>query len=203
MPPNAIAIFRWNIMYQYVSKKIAQKWLADSAINIEEKEIYEYGIEIILSSLVGILLIILLGICFFNIRITLLFLLIFIPIRSYCGGYHAETYLKCNIGMLVVFICTMLIATNVKITFNAVAIILIVINIHISILSPVVNKSKPLTTSEKTNNKKRSMILSLLLSFIAISLYKYSNIATNIITVTLFMVCLLQLIAIIKNKASK
>ncbi|MBR6923918.1 MAG: accessory gene regulator B family protein [Oscillospiraceae bacterium] len=78
------------------------------------KEYYKYGIEITISSIISLFLIFLIGAgtnCIFE---GLVFLVFFIPIRQYTGGYHANTYFKCNLSMCIIFSSVMMIYKNVN-----------------------------------------------------------------------------------------
>lgn len=61
------------------------------------KDVYQYGIELIFSSLVTILSIIILASFFDTISIGIWSLVISIPLKVTVGGYHAPTYKKCYI----------------------------------------------------------------------------------------------------------
>lgn len=60
----------------------------------EEIEFYRYGIEITLSSLINIVLISIIGIVTNYTFESMMFLAVFIIMRSFTGGYHANTYIK-------------------------------------------------------------------------------------------------------------
>lgn len=50
-----------------------------------------YGIDIMFSSIMQLLLILIISVFIGNIVETLLFFLMFIPLRIYAGGYHADS----------------------------------------------------------------------------------------------------------------
>lgn len=60
----------------------------------EEIEFYRYGIEITLSSLINITLISIIGIVTDYTFESMMFLVVFIIMRSFTGGYHANTYIN-------------------------------------------------------------------------------------------------------------
>lgn len=78
-----------------ISKKCTDILLDNGKISEERRAIYEYGFELLFSTatcIAGILLLSLLGNC---IRQAIVFLLYFIPIRIFGGGYHAKSYRSC------------------------------------------------------------------------------------------------------------
>ena len=87
-------------MISHISEQMLQYLLKSRVINDsdEEKEYYRYGIEITISSLLNIILIIGIGIIFRNVFESIIFLSFFMLIRQFTGGYHADTYFKCNLS---------------------------------------------------------------------------------------------------------
>ncbi len=77
-----------------------------SDLSPDIKDIYQYGIEITLSSVMNIVLVIGFSLILGDITAGILFLLIFIFVRSFTGGYHAPTYFRCNALMLLTFLTT-------------------------------------------------------------------------------------------------
>lgn len=61
------------------------------------KEIYIYGIELLISSLISTSVILLIGLLTKTFCESIIFLISFSAIRVYTGGYHSMTYLRCNI----------------------------------------------------------------------------------------------------------
>ena len=82
----------------------------------EEIEFYRYGIEITLSSLINIALISIIGIVTNYTFESTMFLAVFIIMRSFTGGYHANTYIKCNlvtsISFVILFLIVLYMRTN-------------------------------------------------------------------------------------------
>ncbi|MCD7840625.1 MAG: accessory gene regulator B family protein, partial [Erysipelotrichaceae bacterium] len=75
---------------------IAVFLLKNDVINKENLNIYIYGFELMISSGINIVTTIVLGVLFSKLTECLVFLISFILLRKYCGGYHANSYLKCN-----------------------------------------------------------------------------------------------------------
>lgn len=58
--------------------------------NPEEREIYKYGVQILLSDLSNFLIIIVPSLIFNKLSEGIVFLITFISIRRYCGGFHCS-----------------------------------------------------------------------------------------------------------------
>ena len=121
----------------------------------EVQNFYKYGIEISISSLLNIFLVVCLGLIIHHVIESIIFISIFILIRSFTGGYHANTYFKCNLLMCVTYI--LIVSLNIilsnRITLPIV-IGLVCFNLTVVwILGPVENKNKPIEQFRRTKLK--------------------------------------------------
>ena len=84
-------------MINKISTLISNQFIKHKIISEDTKDIYKYGMEITISSLIGLIIVALVGIIFKALLQAMIFYVIFIVLRSTTGGFHATTYLKCNI----------------------------------------------------------------------------------------------------------
>lgn len=98
---------RYN-MYNRISGKIANYLILHFSSSLDKRykdeQVVRYGIEIILSSMLNLVLIILFGTIFWGLLEIVVFVLFFCPIRQYAGGYHAKTHLRCTLGFLLFYV---------------------------------------------------------------------------------------------------
>ena len=135
----------------------------------EEIEFYRYGIEITLSSLINITLISIIGIVTDYTFESMMFLVVFIIMRSFTGGYHANTYIKCNLVTSISFVILLLIFKIIRhISLKSIILIAIFQVVTIVLLAPIENKNKPI--ENRTVYKIISTVLSVVLSAISIVL---------------------------------
>jgi len=135
----------------------------------EEIEFYRYGIEITLSSLINIALISIIGIVTNYTFESTMFLAVFITMRSFTGGYHANTYIKCNLVISISFVILLLIFKIIRhISLKSIILIAIFQVVTIVLLAPIENKNKPI--ENRTVYKIISTVLSVVLSAISIVL---------------------------------
>ena len=87
-------------MLHKLSEAIAFFLLSKRCFEKEELDVYVYGVELVLSSALGILLILTLSLVFSMLWEGLLFFVAFTALRSYTGGYHCYTYLRSTRFML-------------------------------------------------------------------------------------------------------
>lgn len=163
-----------------------------------------YGIEITISSLFNVLLILIIGVLFEYVLLSILFLLIFINMRRYTGGYHASTYLGCNTALCVSYIILCLITKNiVDLSFNAILIISIVLHAVslgvIALYSPLENENKPLTSEVKSINHTKSITFEFLVCLTNLILLYFRCIESVIIALTVFLVAILMIIKLVKE----
>ena len=64
-------------------------------IKEEDANIYQYGYTVMVEMALSIVISICLGVWLGQVRDILFFLCMFLPLRSYCGGYHADKAWKC------------------------------------------------------------------------------------------------------------
>lgn len=64
-------------------------------INKEDEKICSYGIELFIMSVLEILAVIVLSALIGKFTITIVYLLGFMPLRVFSGGYHAKTRIRC------------------------------------------------------------------------------------------------------------
>ena len=100
-----------------ISSSIADFYIKRNIIKQDEKEIYQYGFELILNDVITFGLILLLSVLFWNVRYAIEFLAVFCLTRIYCGGYHASKSYICRITMITIFCCIYLI-TAVILSLN-------------------------------------------------------------------------------------
>lgn len=158
---------------------------------------YKYGLEITISSILNILLILLIGIISNNFFESAAFLICFIPLRQFTGGYHASTYFKCHLSFVILFSLLLFIY---NITFQHISVYteltMLVCSLIIFITEcPVENKNKPLTDKQKKKNNHLAVILGLLYGIIGVILKVLSYSIGVIFIYTLILISLLIIVA--------
>lgn len=91
-------------MIEKLSTSITNFFIDQDIIDPAEEAVYKYGTEVTISTLLGYFLIISTGIVLGRFFDSLLFLACFVSIRLFAGGYHADTYVKCNSTFVGVFL---------------------------------------------------------------------------------------------------
>lgn len=135
-------------MFNVVSRKMTNRLMKRKVIKQEDYEIYLFGIEQMLVSLLDFMTCVIIGVVFGELLHTVLFIAAFVGLRSYAGGYHASTPLRCYLlttGMVVVSV-----AILKYVSWNASMILglLVIASVLILIFSPVATENKPIDEVE-------------------------------------------------------
>lgn len=157
-------------MIEKLVDKIISKQLEENTILAEEINIYRYGYILVCEVFVNIIVAaIIAGISGEWLLVTL-FLIIYIPLRSFCGGWHADKFWKCTIYSNVIIII-MLICKEIVIGMNNVLLLFCIFSIcSICILglAPVDTVTKPISEVEKKVYGKKIRMIMLIHSIVYI-----------------------------------
>ena len=185
----------------YLVSKIVTFLTEQEVISSESdvQDFYRYGIEISISSFLNIFVVLLLGIIINHIAESIIFLLLFILIRSFTGGYHADTYFRCNLLMCITFILTVLancMFSN-KLSLSIIIVLICVTELIVSVLGPIENKNKPIDDSKKIKLKITGTAMTSIINCAGLIL-RESYLGTMIIFTT-FLIVLLMIAAKVKE----
>lgn len=180
---------------KFISDWITKSLINNKFINDQDKDLYAYGLQLGITALLNIFITIILGILMGRIWESIVFLLTYIPLRSYAGGYHAKNQFRCDV-LSILLIITALTGCSLLIKYDfAGRLLLPASGIIIFFLSPVEDFNKRLNQEETKNYRKKSRILvGVIFSFVILlrQLY-YPHIAAPLIMV--FIILALMLIA--------
>ena len=185
------------MIIEKTSYYITEKWKDKKIIDPELCDVYRYGIEIAISTIIGFVLIGILGVVFSCPLKSLIFLLVFVPVRNYCGGYHANTYFLCNIVISAVFIIVVLLSKYIIINYYFIIPLALFGLLVMCLFAPVENKNKPIDDKQKSKCKIVSIVLFALSIFVCTIIINISSDIANTIWFTLSAVILLMSVELI------
>ncbi len=84
-----------------LSQKIGDDLVRSNVIEAEDAEIYIYGINQILVSVLNVLSALIIGLILGTFFEVVVFMAAYIPLRIFAGGYHAKTPLRCYIFSVI------------------------------------------------------------------------------------------------------
>jgi accessory gene regulator B len=136
--------------------KISNRFIRDGIIAEEDKELYTFGMQQGMIILLNIISTIIIGFIFNMVWQSVVFLLAYMPIRSYAGGYHARTQFRCYLISLFISAVALLGMGEIHWTSLSALISVIISASIILILTPVEDVNKPLDASEKIIYKRKT-----------------------------------------------
>lgn len=153
-------------MISKLSQRITSKLISNGNILEEEKDLYAYGLFMLISHLFFFFISITFGIVFSCIFESLVFYLAFQFIRRYAGGYHASTEIRCDImSTASILVCIMVIWLAKRYEFEIPLLFTTIISaVIIFIFCPLDTPEKPLTDKERNHYRKISLFISLTIS---------------------------------------
>lgn len=166
----------------------------------EDKEVYRYGIQQGLNLALNILTTIVIGALCGMVYPSILFLVCYMPLRSFCGGYHAKTHLRCYIYSVIMITSILLVTKYAAFNIVLYEILVLISLIIILILAPVEDENKKLDSVEKRVFRKRAYIIAFLevLLYHIILFTSFTN-SCKILSTALFSLSILMIIGSIKN----
>lgn len=143
-------------MLSKLSGNITKQLIKNGTIDSENKEIYTYGIEQTFILLMNIVTTLVIGLCFGMLWQSIIFMIIYLPLRSFAGGYHASTVLRCYVVGIVLSVIFLLINKYVLDTYYIIIGMTVIASLIILLLAPVETSNKPLDQLELSMYKKRT-----------------------------------------------
>lgn len=142
-----------------LSHKIGDDLVRSGVVKAEDAEVYIYGINQILAYVLNASSSLIIGLIFGVTFEIIIFMAAYIPLRSFAGGYHAKTPLRCYIFSVI-----MLIVVSIGLKYLSVSewvyyAVLLVSVLGILVLSPVEDRNKPLDEIEHKVYKKRTVFI--------------------------------------------
>jgi len=148
-------------MLEKISSQLTSYMIEQGVIAREDAEIYVYGWKMLLFPVGSFLAILFVGTLFGQLWGTAVFLFFFTFLRSYAGGYHAETFSRCFlITMTIYFSCLLLRFCLPELYWDWTVLALLVVSIVITYMwAPVDHPNKPFRDQQRQKNKELSQVI--------------------------------------------
>lgn len=164
-------------MLQILAKKITAALVLSKIISPDDMETYTYGLELLITKLVLYLLIFIIAALTKTVIVSLLFVVMYMSLRKYTGGFHCKTAERClcvslliHILMIVVYYLSISTTDFILLVLSALS------SVVIAIFSPVENENRPLDNGEKYKYKVKSiLIMMVILILMAVSILLHIN----------------------------
>lgn len=183
-----------------VDWQIKKHFLSDG-----ERGLYLYAYEVLLNQIMNLLAAILIAVLFRAPMPVFLFLISYIPLRSYCGGHHARTNGGCTVvsAILLCIICVMFKVLPGNITHVMQPLSYILSGLLIIHFAPVADANKPLDEKEIVRYRKKSRFVWLIEAFVGLFLFFIKNPAGVVVSLSHIILCVMLIWGVLINKKNK
>lgn len=151
-------------MIKKISELIAARIVFNTRLE-EEREIYVYGLQIILNTLISIGVVLAAGYCSHVFYGTMFFLISYCSIRLYAGGLHASSNEKCMGIFIFGYLAIRFMLSRVEIVINFYSVlILCLINVFVVMWAPVEAYNNPIPEQKKYGMKRKAFFICLIIT---------------------------------------
>lgn len=193
-------------MIKRISNYIINSLINNAIVKQEERKIYYYCIEGLIEIVGNLFIILMLGIILGKFIETLIFLFVFIPLRSIAGGYHVQNENICFVLSIIIFIIVIFsasyFANHLSISWSIKMHLLSSLNIIL--LCPVDSENKRLSYAKGKKLKIFSIILILISSLTLYIMVFFQKAGfCFVISNNIFLISLLIIVGYLQNISEK
>lgn len=191
-------------MLAKISSSIVDWQIRKGYLEDRDRAVYQYGYELLINQSINILVAVFISILFHSFDIIFIFLLSYIPLRSFCGGYHAGTNLMCTVISGVILCCVFHGVNYIMESpiLYGYPVMFIFSGCFVGCFAPVADKNKPLDEEETIRYHKCSCIIWVIQVVIGLSAYIIWKKIGLIIASSHFVLVIMLWAGIIKNLVS-
>lgn len=178
-------------LYKGLADYIIRKGMAEES----DREMYEYAFEIAAEMGLFAATCIVIALCLQMFWEGILFFALFIPLRSYAGGLHMETFTSCFFMSCLAFSGVLLAARYIEIPGSFLIITLILLELIVYRLYPVENANRAVDEEENAYFKKKLKKFLLLDYAIAVICLISKNDKYLLVVTATFLLIIITMIA--------
>lgn len=192
-------------MVNHLAETFATKMVIKKIIDIDDKECYVYGLELLISKIIVFGVILVISIITQTIIPSIIFTSSYIFLRQYSGGYHCKTAEMCMLVSIFIYLI-FLITLKLSLLYLDIYLLgLSAISYFIVLLfSPLADANKEIDDDEKKKYKTISLIFASIM-MLTIVICFFINIHFVFISVSCSLIAdaILLLMAIIKRRRKR
>ena len=160
----------------------------------EYREVIKYGGGMLINIIIGVVAAVAIAVYMGMLKKGVVFLMLLLPLRQYCGGYHMKNHNKCIVASIIIYFLQLMLIKNLKVTISVQIVMLIFALVIILMLAPVDNINNKMNYEEKNYLKKKIRVILIIELFLyAIFIVLSVDCESKIITSKLEYVCLFKL----------
>ena len=187
-------------MGKKLTKAVANWLLYDDMETGELNEIYMYGVGQLGINIFNMLTALTIGFLFGELLISVVYITSFVFLRSYAGGYHASTPMRCYALTVASIILVLLTVKYVSLSVFCLLLLFIMSSIVILLLAPIDTINKRLDEIEHIHyRKKASVVLALECLIVILSLVFHNILFLESIIFSQFTIAISLICGELKN----
>lgn len=146
-------------MIHYIAKKIGDRLLQSQIIILEDLELYVFGLEQGFHLVLNIGMILTLGLFLKQIWESISFMIFFIPLRRFAGGYHSRTRKRCYISSFLMCLAVLLFTKYGVLSLLIKIIVFSLFTLTMLIFSPSEIEKNPQQSNDKVRYRKYVLLI--------------------------------------------
>lgn len=184
-------------MLHSLAKRIAFFLFGDGEYPIE---VYIYGLELIISSLIGESIVLILGFVLDRLIETIIFIILIKFIRIYSGGFHAKTYIVCNMVFIISYSVSLFVSRCLANITPGIIFILMIVTILVTVIAmlvmaPIENVNKPIALEQRRVLKIKAVVAVLITGFIFMTGYLLYRLQEMIMIIPGYLTIVISMLA--------
>lgn len=164
-------------MYKKLAAILTDKFIKTDVIEEQQREVYLYGFEMLISNIVYVFVFLILAILTQTILCSLLFGISFFITRSIAGGYHAATYSMCHLLSLLNQVLFILLVTLLSQELHPVASVVSILMSSgiLLIFAPIDHPNKPFIKTERKRFRRMCCVYAYVIPVIVTALVLFAT----------------------------
>lgn len=152
---------------RYLASWICDWLIKCEIVSLDRRSVYVYGLELLISDIVGISCIVLISALYRQNGMWFPYLLGFIPLRIFGGGYHAKSHFTCIVSFSLMFLLLLqlkdswLSSPYIELFISSFVLCVVLF------FSPVEATNKPLSKDQRRRNREKCICIAVMNCFFA------------------------------------
>lgn len=150
-----------GIMIEWIVDILIKRQLSKQMMGAEDIKIYRYGYILLCEVVLNFVAALIIGVAFYEIFTVVFFLCMYIPLRSFCGGWHAKEIWKCSVISCVILLLQIYCIKYIinYLTISRILIIFVISIVWILYIAPIETQMKRISKGEKNIYKKKVCVI--------------------------------------------
>lgn len=148
-------------MIQKIVDTLIDKQLKNHAMTDEDEKIYRYGYVLLCEVVLNLVIALAIGIVFSKTKAVMFFLGAYIPLRSFCGGWHADKIWKCTVISNVILLVQVYSIENILkyLSIRGMLVIFFLNMVCVFLAAPVETEMKKISQDEKQIYRRKIKLI--------------------------------------------